>query len=262
MCHVYGDNDLMEIRVLGSAGAVSRDSKTSAFLLNDSILLDAGTICSSLSHAEIRKIKTVFVSHPHFDHIKGIPSLAELLIFMEEQVPVTVHASEPAIASIRQHIMNGVIWPDFSRLPTEGAPVMKYSCLDEGETVTVDGLSITPRFLFHNDSDFGYLVNDGSTSLLYTSDIGPDAELCADGQVPDAIIIEVSFPNEKEELALRTGHLTPAQMLAMLKKLPKLPHNIFVSHIKTYFRDQVLQELESLGLPNLTILRDGDILQI
>lgn len=252
----------MKIRVLGCAGTVSTESKTSAFLINDRILLDGGTICSSLTSKEIKTVKNVFISHPHFDHIKGLPSLAESLIFMEEPAPVTVHASEVAIESIRQHIMNGVIWPDFSKLPTENAPVIKYNCLREGVPVNLEGLSIAPYFLYHNYSDFGYLIDDGKSSLLYTSDIGPDAELCTNGRVPDSMIIEVSFPNEKEEFALRTGHLTPVLMLGMMKKLPTLPRNIFVSHLKTYFRDKIVLQLEALGLSNLTILKDGDILEL
>lgn len=252
----------MKIRVLGCAGIVSRESKTSAFLINDRILLDAGTICSALISEEIKTVKNVFISHPHFDHIKGIPSLAELMIFMEEPVPVIVHASEMAIESIRQHIMNGVIWPDFSKLPTEQAPVLKYNCLKEGVPVDLEGLSISPYYLYDNYSDFGYLLDDGRTSLLYTSDIGIDADLSVIGRVPDSMIIEVSFPNEKEDLALRTGHLTPAQMMVMLKKLPNFPRNIFVSHIKTYFREQIVRQIEALGLPNLTILKDGDIFEL
>lgn len=252
----------MKIRVLGCAGTVSTESKTSAFLVNDRILLDGGTICSSLSLDEIRLIKSVFISHPHFDHIKGIPSLAETLVFMEKQPPVAVYGSYLTIDSISQHILNGIIWPDFSKLPTEISPVLTYTGLSEGETVTLEGLSITPYFLYHNYSDFGYLLDDGKSTLLYTSDIGPDAGLYLDGKVPDSMIIEVSFPNRKEELALRTGHLTPLLMMEMLGKLPTLPKNIFVSHLKTYFRDQIVLELEALGLSNLTILKDGAVIEL
>jgi ribonuclease BN (tRNA processing enzyme) len=251
----------MKIRVLGCAGTVSTESKTSAFLVNDRFLLDGGTICSTLSLEEIKSLKNIFISHPHFDHIKGLPSLAETLIFMGESVPVTIYGSYMAIDSISQHIMNGIIWPDFSRLPTEDTPVLKYVALSEGDDVTVAGVSVTPYFLYQNYSDFGYLLDDGNSSLLYTSDIGPDADLCITGKVPDSIIIEVSFPNRNEELALRTGHLTPLLMMNMLNKLPVLPRNIFVSHLKTYFRDEIIMQLEDLGLPNIVVLNDGDILE-
>jgi cAMP phosphodiesterase len=252
----------MQIRVLGCAGTVSTESKTSAFLLNENVLLDGGTICSSLTTAEIKHLKTVFISHPHFDHIKGLPSLAETLIFMNETSPVTIHASAYAIDAIRQNIMNGIIWPDFSILPTEESPVIRYRSLPEGVPVMLDRITVTPWFLYDNDSDFGYLLDDGNSTLLYTSDIGPDAELCINGRVPDSIIIEVSFPNEHEDLALRTGHLTPQLLLGVLKKLPALPRNIFVTHLKTFFKDNIITQLEALDLSNLIILNDGDLLDL
>jgi ribonuclease BN (tRNA processing enzyme) len=158
--------------------------------------------------------------------------------------------------------MNDIIWPDFSRLPTEESPVIRYRSLPEGVAVRTDGISITPWFLFNNNSDFGYLLDDGTSSLLYTSDIGHDAELCKNGKVPDSMIIEVSFPNENEELALRTGHLTPLLMLNLLKKLPRFPGNIFVAHLKTYYREKIVAEIKALGLSNLKVLHDGDVLEL
>jgi len=252
----------MKIRVLGCAGSISKESKTSAFLINDRILLDGGTICSSLSPEEIRPLKNIFISHPHFDHVKGLPTLAENLVFMQETIPVTIHGSEQTLNSIRQHLMNGIIWPDFSVLPNEQTPILKYSRLDEGVAVSLDGLSVTPYFLFRNFSDFGYWIDDGKSTLLYTGDIGTNSKLTIKGKVPDSMIIEVSFPNEKEELALRTGHLTPLLMIAMIKKLTVRPRNIFVAHLKAFFRDQIIEEIQALGMQNLVILNDGDILDI
>jgi cAMP phosphodiesterase len=252
----------MQIRVLGCAGSISTETKTSAFLINKQVLLDGGTICSSLNTEEMLSIKDIFISHPHFDHVKGLPTLAETLIFMENSSPVTIHASESAINSLKQHIMNDIIWPDFSKLPTENMPVVRYRPLQEGNAVNVEGITVTPFFLFNNETDFGYLIEDGRTSLLYTSDIGPDATLCINGHIPDSMIIEVSFPNEHEDLALRTGHLTPQLMQSMLYKLPKSPGKIFVAHMKTYFKDRIVSQLQKLSLPNLYILNDEDILEI
>ena len=252
----------MKIRVLGCAGSISKESKTSAFLINDRVLLDGGTICSSLTPEEIKPLKNIFISHPHFDHVKGLPTLAENLVFMQETVPVTIHGSEQTLNSIRQHLMNGIIWPDFSVLPNEQTPVLKYSRLDEGVAVHLDGLSITPFFLIQSISDFGYWIADGKSTLLYTGDIGTDSKLTIKGKVPDSMIIEVSFPNEKEELALQTGHLTPLLMFAMIKKLAVRPRNIFVAHLKAMFRDQIIEEIRALGMQELVVLNDGDILDI
>lgn len=252
----------MKIRVLGCAGSVSSELKTSAFLINDSVLLDGGTICSSLTHEEIKSLKNIFITHPHFDHIKGLPTLAENLVFMQEPVPVIIHGSEHTVNSISRHLMNGIIWPDFSTLPSEDAPVLKYSRINAGMTVHLGELSITPVLLCQNLTDFGYFVDDGKSTLLYTSDIGTDAKLAFGGKTPMSMIIEVSFPNEKRDLALQTGHLTPLLMADMVKNLPAMPRHILVSHLKAYFRNQIVEEIQSLGLPNMVILNDGDILEI
>jgi len=252
----------MKIQVLGCAGTVSREAKTSAFLINDSVLMDSGTICSSLSPSELAKIGTIFISHPHFDHVKGLPSLAETLIFMEGSSPVTINASETAIDAIRRHIMNDVIWPDFSRLPTQENPVLRYRSIREGEPVRVGGVTVTPYCLLDNQTDFGYLVENGSTSLLYTSDIGVGARLCINGRVAESVIVEVSFPDEKRDLATLTGHLTPALLMELLSPLPAQPRTVFVTHMKTYYREEIIRQLQELPLNNLVILNDGDILQL
>lgn len=252
----------MEIRVLGCAGTVSTETKTSAYLVNGKILLDAGTVCSALDFEAQERIKTILISHPHFDHIKGLPTLAENLIFMKTPEPVKIYGSEMTLDAIRQHVMNGIIWPDFSKLPDKDSPVLRYEELREKESLEVDGLKITPCFLFRNFSDFGYFLDDGKSSLLYTSDIGADAELSIGGRVPDSIIIEVSFPEENRELALMTGHLTPGLMMEMIEKLPEMPKNIFVSHFKTYFKQQIIDQLNALAVPNIKILSDGDVLNL
>jgi len=253
----------MKIQVLGCAGTISQEAKTSAFLINDDILLDSGTICSSLHPDELEKIRTIFISHPHFDHVKGIPSLAETLIFMETASPVTICASGMAIEAIRTHILNDVIWPDFSRLPSAEKPVLRYREIAEGIPVVASGgITLTPHCLHNSQSDYGYLIENGSSSLLYTSDIGADASLSINGRVAENIIVEVSFPDEKSGLATLTGHLTPGLLLEMIGRLPTAPRTIFVSHMKTYFREQIVRQLQELPLQNLVILNDGDILEL
>jgi ribonuclease BN (tRNA processing enzyme) len=251
----------MNVRVLGCAGTVSPDAKTSAFLVDGTLLLDGGTICSALSADDLLRIGTVFISHPHFDHIKGIPSLVETLNFLGVTTPVTIAGSSQAIDAISRHIMNDVIWPDFSVIPDPESPVVRYRTITEGETVTVDGISVTPRCLHGNRTDFGYLVSDGKSTLLYTSDIGPDARLDALPDL-DAMIIEVSFPDDCGDLAIRTGHLTPSLLQALLRQWAVRPERIYVSHLKSHFRDLITSQLAALAMPGLVILNDGDLIRL
>jgi glyoxylase-like metal-dependent hydrolase (beta-lactamase superfamily II) len=52
-------------------------AQTTAMLLDDDILIDAGTGVSSLSMAEMCKIDHIFVTHAHLDHVACIPFLVD-----------------------------------------------------------------------------------------------------------------------------------------------------------------------------------------
>ena len=80
----------MRIRVLGCHGAELSNHNTCGFLINRSVLMDAGTVCSSLTLSEQRKIRYILISHIHADHIKGLPFLSENLITEKGKKPVVI----------------------------------------------------------------------------------------------------------------------------------------------------------------------------
>ncbi len=59
-----------EAAILGSAGAEFPDFRPPAFLIDDSLLLDAGTIGSVLTEDEQWSIRNIFITHAHLDHIR------------------------------------------------------------------------------------------------------------------------------------------------------------------------------------------------
>ena len=65
-----------------------------------------------------------------------------------------------------------------------------------------------------------------------------------------------------KELASIAKHLTPSLLAQEFKKIgrPELP--LYVYHIKPPFRDQITDQLSKLGIPNLTILQEGQELEI
>ena len=75
----------MNVRVLGCHGSGQLvpgengpvQCGTCGFLLNDQLLVDAGTIGSRLYLEEQRRIRVVVLTHLHFDHIRELPTLAE-----------------------------------------------------------------------------------------------------------------------------------------------------------------------------------------
>jgi len=69
----------MKIRVLGCYGAEFPGFKTMSFLINESVLLDAGSATSTLSIEEQERVSDILITHSHLDHIKDILFLADNL---------------------------------------------------------------------------------------------------------------------------------------------------------------------------------------
>ena len=60
----------MKLTVLGCAGGIGgRERLTTCLLLDDDILLDAGTGLATLDIDALAKIEHVFLTHTHLDHV-------------------------------------------------------------------------------------------------------------------------------------------------------------------------------------------------
>ena len=67
----------MKIRVLGCSGAIAAGCRTTAFLLDDDVLIDAGTGVGDLSLDALARIDHILLSHSHLDHVLSIALLAD-----------------------------------------------------------------------------------------------------------------------------------------------------------------------------------------
>ena len=65
----------MRIEVLGCSGGIGDDRHSTSFLIDDDILLDAGSGAMRLTRAAMARIDHVFITHSHLDHILSLPLL-------------------------------------------------------------------------------------------------------------------------------------------------------------------------------------------
>ena len=114
----------LSFQVLGCYGGTALDKHTTSFLLDDTTLIDGGTILSVLSKKSLAKIQRIFLSHVHLDHVKEIPFFIAAAAAFNRDRPIEIYALEEVIQALDEHLFNGVIWPDFYRLPG-AAPLMK-----------------------------------------------------------------------------------------------------------------------------------------
>lgn len=260
----------MNVRVLGCHGSGQLvpgtngpiQCGTCGFLVNDRLLVDAGTIGSRLFLEEQRRIRVVLLTHLHFDHIRELPTLADNLVG-EIDEPVVIAAIPEVLDGLRAHIFNGTVYPDFFRLPDSARPVFVPYELREGREDLLCGMGVTPIRVNHVVPTVGFLLREGAHTVLYSGDTyQTDAlwQVAQDVTGLRAAFIESSFPNEMDELARVAKHLTPALLAQEFAKMaqPELP--VYAYHLKPRFREQIRQELGQLGILHLTALEEGQTL--
>ncbi|MRR34288.1 3',5'-cyclic-nucleotide phosphodiesterase [bacterium] len=252
----------MNIRVLGCAGAELPGFNPPAFLVDGRILLDAGTIGAVLGQAEQEEIGLIVVTHAHLDHVRGIPSLADNLLVAGSRRKVVIAGLGEVIANLRAHLLNNVIWPDFSAIPSEEEAVLGFLELEAEQELHWEEYRITLCPVHHCVPAAGIILRHGNSSLVYTGDTGPTDCIWKMASDVDALIVEVSFPDHLEALALASGHLTPRLLARELAKLAGLPRRILITHPKPRHLALIERELAELAIPGLKILSDGSAFEV
>ena len=262
----------MKIRVLGCHGSDQlvdgglgpHQCRTCGFLINETVLVDAGTVGPTLRLAEQKRIRHVLLSHLHFDHIQGLPTLADNLV--DEVVePVVLTSIPEVLKGLQSHVFNGEVYPDFLQLPDPQHPIFVFRPLSVGQEQEVSGLRVTAVPVNHQVPTVGFFIREGQSTLLYSGDTAETEEIWkVAARTPSlkAALIETSFPDAMAELARVSKHLTPSLFAREFRKIgrPDLP--VYVYHLKPRFREQIRHELAQLKIPNLTVLEEGQEISI
>lgn len=237
----------MKLKVLGCSGGIGGNLRTTSFLLDQDVLIDAGTGANELSLTELSMIDHVFVTHSHLDHIASIPFMVDSAGFMRDH-PLTVYATEKTLDILRQHIFNWKIWPDFTQIPNAGQPFMRYQAMELGETVVLNGRKITATPANHVVPAVGYHLDSGKASLVFSGDTTThDALWEVINKIDNLryLIIETAFSNDEKELAILSKHLCPSMLAEELKKFHGNAE-VFITHLKPGEVELTMQEIESM----------------
>jgi cAMP phosphodiesterase len=254
----------MKIKVLGASGSEVPGHKCPGFLIDGKILMDAGTVRLSLDIGEENHIRHILLTHAHFDHIKGIPFLLDN-IAQGAGKSITILSGKEVLDDLEKNIFNDRIWPDFRRLPSSRRPLLKYRVVPPSRAVSIEDYKVVMEKVDHTVPSFGFIVENGAgKAVVYAGDTGPTFRLwkrMADFDV-GCLIVETSFPNRLEKLALTTGHLTPSLLEKEIAKLPELPPRIYVMHLKPQYLPEIEVEIGALKRDNIDFLKEGDVIQV
>ena len=250
----------MLVRVIGGHGGVSPGFRTTSFLIDNKLLIDAGSVAEGIHIREQAQIDHILVSHPHLDHIKDLAFMCDNCFGMRES-PFTVYTNQVVEKAIKDHLLNDLIWPDFSRLPSKENPTITFQTIEMNKELELGEYKILPVPVNHFCDAMGFIIERKGKSILFTNDTGPTEEIWKAAKKYKnlkAIFTEVSFPNSLVQVALDSKHHTANTMKEEIKKMPEeVP--IFLSHLKPNFQDQLIQEIEQIGCDRITVLGSDDI---
>ena len=250
----------MILNVLGCSGSIAAGCKTTAFLLDGDVLIDAGTGVGDLTLEALARIDHILISHSHLDHVLSIGLLADSVMrirFAAGRGPIRVHALPETLAALRTHIFNGAIWPDFTRLPSAESPVLELVSFKVGDVLAINGKRIEVLSAVHTVPAVGFAVagSDGPDGVpgwwVYTGDTGPNPllwERLRSMKVAH-LVIETAFSDEERQLARISRHLCPSALGQELARLEGSV-DVHITHIKPGEVDAVMAEIGRLGTPH------------
>jgi cAMP phosphodiesterase len=240
----------MKLTVLGPHGGELPGCKSTCFLVDDRLALDAGALTSTLGLDALAKIDDVLLTHSHFDHVKDLPMMSDVVVGRRD-TPVTIHSNTECIETLRGNIFNNVLWPDFTKIPTPKNPVFRLRSFKAGASVKIGRYSVRSVLVSHPVESCGYVVSDGSSAFAISGDTGPTEKfwkVLNKTENLKLVLVECSFPNSLQALADISGHFTPQTIEKELEKFDRRGAEVVAYHLKPAFVTQLKKELRSLPI--------------
>ena len=254
----------MQVKIIGGHGGVTKNYHATSYLIDESLLIDAGSVASGLDMQAQLKIDHILLSHAHLDHTKDLAFICDNCFGLRDK-PFQVYSHKNVYNAVKDHLFNDMIWPDFSVLPTAQNPTIVFNSIAPEKELILGDYKVMPVHVNHpvkeNGEAYGFIIEKGDVAILFTQDTASTERIWEVGKKYKnlkAIFCEVSFPNHLQNVADLSFHHSPQTIKEELKKMPgKVP--VYLGHLKPNYQEQLIQEITDLGEPRLHILYADDV---
>ena len=258
----------MQIRALGAHKLETAQTKHTCFLIDGVLAVDAGSLASSLSLAELKQLNALLLTHQHFDHIRDIPTIG--LAALDEPNTIDLYAIPETLNAVHNNLLNGHVYPDFTKPLRAGPPKFRFIPVQPNTDFDVLEYSVRAISMPHSAPTVGYLVTTSAGDCFaYTGDTGGNLLPFLDSDSERHILfLEVSFPDRLSELAIQSGHLTPTSLRGQLQEaltagmnLPKMVAVHLDPENHAELENQISAVAADLGV-DLTTGQDGMLVDL
>ena len=253
----------MKLSVLGCSGGIGAGLRTTSFLVDDALLIDAGTGIGDLPLPILQNIEHVLITHCHMDHIALLPMLCDTKSIAGGK-PITVYALPQTIQALKGHVFNWQIWPDFAEIPDSDQPILRWHAVSEGDVLVVGAYRVRVLPANHIVPGVGYAVHTEQASFAFQGDSGSCAGFWSSlaAEDVDALILESAFNDDELDMAVRTKHLSPSLLAAELLQYAGRA-KLLITHPKP--GEELLVEAQiavQLKGRDARLLQNGEVIEI
>jgi len=261
---LLGDN--MKITVLGARGSVPVEGKsvsefggaTSCVLVETkecAIFLDAGSGIIKAPDTKDKSI-SILLSHPHLDHLLGLPFFPSLSI--KDRI-IDFYAKECDGKSVSD-IIDGVFAPPYWPCRIKDYP-SDFRCHNLTFPMTIGDVLIEAIESNHPGGSLIFKLTNEGKSMVYATDYEYDEaeayKLISFAQNTDLLFFDSQYTDEEIITKKGFGHSTIARGLKVMKECGA--GRVRLVHHDPYHDDEFLKEIEKeFRTDNVSLARRGE----